>query len=93
MFILGFLGTLMLGHAAAIEKPWSFEPLQVQPLPKIKRAGWPQTRLDHFILSRMEKEGLQPAKAAEDRIILRRLYFDLIGLPPTQKQMDTFKRE
>ncbi|MDP7011268.1 MAG: DUF1549 domain-containing protein, partial [Verrucomicrobiota bacterium] len=93
MFILGFLGTLMLGHAAAIEKPWSFEPLQVQPLPRIKQADWPQARLDHFILSRLEEIELQPAKPAVDRVLLRRLYFDLIGLPPTQKQMAAFKRE
>ncbi|MDG2212445.1 MAG: DUF1549 domain-containing protein, partial [Verrucomicrobiota bacterium] len=75
------------------ELPWSFKPLKNATLPNIQQPDWPQTRLDHFILSRMEKEGLQPAKAAEDRVILRRLYFDLIGLPPTQKQIDTFKRE
>jgi hypothetical protein len=64
LFILGFLGTLMLGHAAAIERPWSFEPLQVQPLPRIKQADWPQARLDHFILARMEAKNLQPEKPA-----------------------------
>ena len=79
--------------ATVNELPWSFKPLKSATLPNIQQPDWPQTRLDHFILSRMEKEGLQPAKAAEDRVILRRLYFDLIGLPPTQKQMDTFKRE
>jgi hypothetical protein len=64
LFILGFQGTLMLGHAAATEKPWSFEPLQVQPLPRIKQADWPQARLDHFILARMEAKNLQPEKPA-----------------------------
>jgi len=82
----------MLGHTAVVEKPWSFEPLQVQLLPKIKQTDWPQARLDHFILSRMEAKNLKPAKPAEDRVLLRRLYFDLIGLAPTPKQMADFKR-
>ncbi len=82
----------MLGHAAVVEKPWSFEPLQVQLLSKIKQTDWPQARLDHFILSRMEAKNLKPAKPAEDRVLLRRLYFDLIGLAPTPKQMADFKR-
>ena len=91
LFILMMTSSLATIQAAPVtDLPWSFKPLAVQSLPKIKQAEWPQSRLDHFILSRIESKGLQPAKPADDRVLLRRLYFDLIGLPPTMEQLATF---
>ena len=92
MTILALLSTLTSGFTAEPDRPWSFEPLRVQPLPGIKKYNWPQARLDHFTLARMEAKGLRPAKAAADRVLLRRLYFDLIGLPPTPEQLAAFQK-
>jgi len=65
--------------------PWSFAPLKRAPLPAVKDTGWPRTRIDHFILAKMEAAGVRPAPRAEERILRRRLAFDLTGLPSAEK--------
>ncbi len=89
--------TLVIPCASASENEkkedsplWSFAALEKKKLPAVKDASWPQNRIDHFILARMEAEGLQPAPSADERVLLRRLNFDLIGLPPTAKEVDEF---
>jgi len=86
------LNTALLQGAPVKELPWSFLPLKEQALPKVRKKDWPQQRLDHFTLARMEAKGLQPAVPADDRVLLRRLYFDLIGLPPTPEQLADFRK-
>ena len=55
LFILMMASSLAISQAAPVtELPWSFKPLSVQPLPKNKQSEWPKSRLDHFILSRIE---------------------------------------
>jgi hypothetical protein len=63
--------------------PWSFAPLKRVAPPKVNDAAWPKTRIDYFILAKMEAVGLKPAPRAEDRVLQRRLAFDLTGLPPS----------
>ena len=65
--------------------PWSFAPLQRTALPKVKDTSWPKTRIDYYILAKMEAAGLKPAPRAEARVLQRRLSFDLTGLPPSEK--------
>jgi hypothetical protein len=77
--------------APVTELPWSFNALKPIALPQTEQSEWPQTRLDHFILSRIEVKGLKPAPPANDRVLLRRIYFDLIGLPPTPLQLAVFR--
>ena len=84
--------TAMIHAIQAKEMPWSFLPLEEQKLPEVKKSGWVRQRMDHFVLSKLEESGLQPAKPADDRVLLRRLYFDLIGLPPTMEQLADFQR-
>ena len=67
--------------------PWSFKPLKTGIIPKINDAHWAQRPLDLFIESKIEAAGLKPAPAAAPRVLVRRLYFDLIGLPPTPAEM------
>ncbi len=62
--------------------PWSFQPLRRSNPPAVKNATWPRNRIDQFILARLEAAGLQPAPRADARTLLRRLSFDLTGLPP-----------
>ena len=64
--------------------PWSFAPLQRVATPQVKDTAWPKTRIDYFILAKMEAAGLKPAPRAEERVLRRRLAFDLTGLPPSE---------
>jgi hypothetical protein len=69
---------------------WSFQPLLDPPLPAVKDASWPSAPWDRFVLARLEREGLRPAPPAEARVWLRRVTFDLTGLPPTPEEIDRF---
>ena len=77
--------------AGAEYKPhWSFENPRQTPLPEVKDRAWPRNEIDYFILARLEKEGLKPSEQADKHTLVRRLYLDLIGLPPTPEQADAF---
>ncbi|NND97780.1 MAG: DUF1553 domain-containing protein [Pirellulaceae bacterium] len=72
---------------------WSFQPIQDPPLPPVHRSDWPVTSIDHFILARMEQAGLHPARPADRPTLIRRVYYDLIGLPPTPAQVTQFAND
>src|SRR5262249_10773066 len=72
---------------------WSFQPPKRHPIPEVKDTAWPRSDIDRFLLAKMEAKGLKPAADAEPPVLLRRLYFDLIGLPPTPEQIDRFVEE
>ena len=72
------------------EPLWSLQPFASQPLPEVQRVDWPRSRVDHFILARLEKAGLTPNAEAEPLTLLRRIYFDLIGLPPPVEVQEKF---
>ena len=69
---------------------WSWRPVKRPDLPKVKNSDWPKNGSDHFILAKIEEAGLTPSAPAEKSTWLRRVYFDLIGLPPTVKQLESF---
>jgi hypothetical protein len=70
---------------------WAFRPPVRQELPRsIEGDGWGAGRIDSFVLSRLDDAGLTPSAAADRRTLLRRLTFDLVGLPPTLAQMESF---
>ena len=69
---------------------WSYQPVPRSKLPVTKRDHWAHRRLDHFVLARLEDHGLQPSPAADRRTLLRRLKLDLLGLPPTEKDIAEF---
>ena len=71
---------------------WSFQPIRRPELPKVKSTTWPAGAIDHFVLARLEQASLSPAAPAAKAELLRRVYFDLIGLPPTPDQIDAFLR-
>ncbi len=66
---------------------WAWQPIAAPEPPAVVDAAWPVAPLDRFILARLEREGLQPAAAADRATLVRRLYFDLIGLPPTGEEL------
>ncbi len=69
---------------------WAFVPPTPKPLPQVKRADWVRQPLDQFILARLEKEGLEPSAEADKAALLRRVSFDLTGLPPTPAEEAAF---
>ena len=62
---------------------WAFQPPQNPPLPAVKDADWPANGIDSFILAKLQEKDQSPAPVAGRRTLLRRLSFDLVGLPPS----------
>lgn len=77
-------------QGAAWEEHWSLVKPTTAQEPKVELATWPLKPVDRFILRRLEQEGLQPAPPATRQAWLRRVTFDLIGLPPTAKEASDF---
>ncbi|HKX62884.1 MAG TPA: DUF1549 domain-containing protein, partial [Verrucomicrobiae bacterium] len=69
---------------------WSFKAPQRHPRPIVTNPRWARQPMDYFILSRLDQEGLKPSREADKRTLVRRLTFDLTGLPPTQEEAETF---
>lgn len=69
---------------------WAFQKPIKSELPKVKNVNWTSNSIDNFILKRIEAEGLEPAARAEKETLLRRLSFDLTGLPPSAEEIDHF---
>ncbi len=69
---------------------WSFQPLANPAVPKARDTEWTRTDLDQFIRSAQEAKGLNPNQEASRRELIRRAYFDLIGLPPTPEEVQAF---
>ena len=72
---------------------WSIQPLKHAQPPAVKNTTWPLNDVDRFILARLEKEGLQPAPVADRRTLLRRVTYDLTGLPPTEGEVKAFEAD
>lgn len=69
---------------------WAWQPLRASPPPPVQDQAWPLTDADRFILARLEQAGLTPAPDVDRATLLRRLCFDLLGLPPTSAQQSEF---
>ncbi len=83
--------TRWIAQGAAYQPLWSFTPLPaVVPVPEIPAAAWAKTELDAFVAARLAQEGLAPGPAASPARWLRRVTFDLTGLPPARAELDAF---
>ena len=78
---------------AAVRKHWAFQPLTHPLPPATKPNAWSQQPLDRFVLARLHQQGLQPNPSADPRALIRRMTFDLTGLPPTPDEIEAFERE
>jgi cytochrome c553 len=74
-------------------KFWSYAPVQKPAPPAVKDTAWPRSDLDRFTLAGMERAGVAPAADAPLPSLARRLYYNLVGLPPTPAQLETFLAE
>jgi hypothetical protein len=72
---------------------WAFRPVQRPVVPQVLNAAWMSDPLDAFVLARLEERGLVPNAPADRRTLIRRLYFDLIGLPPTPAEVAAFQAD
>jgi hypothetical protein len=77
-------------QGAQWKEHWAWVKPVAQPVPKVSPPQWPRQPLDHFILARLNAEKLKPAREADRAQWLRRVSFDLIGLPPTPEEIKTF---
>jgi hypothetical protein len=75
------------------QEHWAWQPVRPRSLPAVRNQNWPHTPVDHFILAKLEEKGLTPAAPADKRTLLRRIYFDLIGLPPTPEEVEAFLKD
>ncbi|MCH2593173.1 MAG: DUF1549 and DUF1553 domain-containing protein [Pedosphaera sp.] len=71
-------------------KWWAYQAPQKNELPAVSNSAWPSQRIDHFILAKLDSEQLTPSPETTKRILARRLYLDLTGLPPTPAETAAF---
>jgi hypothetical protein len=85
------VGEAAQGEAAKAGRAhWAYQPIRDARAPAVKDATWPTNDIDRFVLAGLESRRLRPAPDATRLVLVRRLYFDLIGLPPTPEQIDEF---
>jgi hypothetical protein len=75
---------------AEYEPHWAYIPPERPPVPEVQQASWPRNAIDHFILAKLETKKIAPAAEADRVTLIRRLCFDLTGLPPTPEEIDDF---
>ncbi|HYH67540.1 MAG TPA: PSD1 and planctomycete cytochrome C domain-containing protein [Urbifossiella sp.] len=86
------LGKGRPGYDKLRAEHWAFRPVGTPPTPAVKDAAWPRDDIDRFILAALDVKGLRPVGDAEPVTLLRRVTFDLTGLPPTPAEVDAFVR-
>ena len=69
---------------------WSFKPVSRPAVPSVKDPAWVRNPIDAFVLAKLEASGLKPAPEADRQTLIRRLTFDLTGLPPTPEEIRAF---
>jgi hypothetical protein len=79
-----------IGEGAGFAEHWAFVQPRAAPPPAVKNSAWPRNAIDRFVLARLEREGLAPAAEADRERWLRRVSFDLTGLPPTPGELEAF---
>ena len=73
------------------KKHWAFQPLAQIRVPKLEDDNWSKTNIDRFVLHKLREKGLKPSQPLDPARLCRRLFFDLIGLPPTVEQVQQFE--
>jgi len=79
-----------IAQGAEWQEHWAFAPVIQPALPKPARFGWTKNEIDHFTLAKMDSASVSPSPEAKSEKLLRRLSFDLTGLPPSLKEIDRF---
>jgi len=82
-----------IADGAAYEKHWSLVPVQRPALPAVDDSPWCRNEIDVYVLAKLEKTGLSPAAEVDRATLIRRVSFDLIGLPPTIDEVESFQND
>ena len=96
VWLASLFASLALADQAFAAEPsswWAFQPLRTSSPPTVRDDAWSRTPIDSFILKRLETAGLTPAPEASRAVLLRRLSFDLTGLPPTTAELERFEHD
>ena len=90
--LVGLAGSAVAAsdRLAAATNHWAFQPLAAVRPPAVADPSWCRTPIDRFILARLERAGMRPSTLAPPRTLLRRITFDLIGLPPSPEEVEAF---
>ena len=78
--------------AESARKHWAFQPISKPGIPGVRQKEWVRNPIDAFVLAQLEKKGRKPAQVADRTTLLRRAYFDLLGLPPDPEMITKFIR-
>ncbi len=79
-----------VAQGAAWSNHWSFEPLSAVTPPQVVHKAWVKNGIDRFVLSQLEQKKITPSAEADRYTLIKRLYYDLVGLPPDIKDVDAF---
>ena len=79
-----------ISEGAKWSQHWAYRPLNQPSLPRVANTAWAQNEIDRFVLAQLEKHQLQPSPQADRHTLIKRLYYDLIGLPPSPKEVRDF---
>ena len=79
-----------IASGAEYQPHWAFVAPKRPALPQVRDASWPRNGIDQFVLARLEAEGLKPSPPADRHTLARRVFLDLIGIPPTPSEVDEF---
>jgi hypothetical protein len=91
---VGAGGAKLTGLSDKARSHWAFQPVRDVVVPtKLSNPSWCQNEIDAFVLAKLDEKGLKPSPVADGEALLRRLSYDLIGLPPTSVEVDAFSRE
>ncbi len=77
-------------YAGVGKQHWAFQPVKKPGLPTVQNAAWIKNPIDNFVLAKLEAAGMTPNAPAEKTTLIRRIYFDLIGMPPTVRDVQAF---
>ena len=77
-------------EGAPYEDFWAFVPPKKPTMPSLKESGWSEQPIDQFVLAQLESQKLEPSSVADKRTLIRRVTFDLTGLPPTREELHEF---
>jgi len=71
-------------------KWWAFQPVREMATPKVSDPSWPRAKIDWFLLAKLDANRLKPSPEADRRTLIRRVYYDLTGLPPAYEEIESF---
>lgn len=82
-----------ISQGAGFKPHWAFIPPKTLAIPKVRDEAWPSNEIDYFILAKIEEKGLSPNEIADKERLLKRISFDITGLPPSVEMQERFLRD